>query len=352
MTSHVSTVASDRHVGKPQGETVKMDRNWARQSGLACAVITTLVFALAPPALADEFEKKLARIDRALASNPNHVVEHALTTCVNRRAFAANLYYAGHVARAERSLNYCIKLLRISERDPNPRVDPSKMRADARAKALAKATRELDRALTLKPNLRNGLEIYRGCAACHTPEGWGLASGVVPQLAGQHRNVIIKQLADIRMGNRANRLMLPYSSVEAIGGPQAVADVAGYIDTLEISVQNGKGPGKDLDLGAKLYAENCVRCHGAEGEGDNDTFRPRIQAQHYDYLVTQFKQIKDGTRQNADPEMAKQIANFKERETHAVLDYVSRLQPAEELQAPPGWRNPDFDDPVLISQDQ
>jgi hypothetical protein len=28
--------------------------------------------------------------------------------------------------------------------------------------------------------------------------------------------------------------------------------------------------------------------------------------------------------------------------TDAILDYVSRLQPPEELQAPPGWSNPDF----------
>jgi len=40
--------------------------------------------------------------------------------------------------------------------------------------------------------------------------------------------------------------------------------------------------------------------------------------------------------------MASQIQGFDERETHAVVDWVSRLQPAAELQAPPGWRNPDF----------
>ena len=305
---------------------------------------------LGGPSLADEFEETLQRVDRALASNPNYVVPHALSTCANRRMFAAKLYYAGHEARAERSLKYCVKLLRISETDPKPKIDRTAQRAAARAEVKAKATREIDRALTLKANIANGLEIYRTCAACHTPEGWGLASGVVPQLAGQHRNVVIKQLADIRQGNRANRLMLPYASVESIGGSQAVADVAGYIDTLEISVENGKGPGKDLDLGAKLYADNCVRCHGAEGEGDNDTFRPRIQAQHFNYLVTQFEQIKEGQRLNADPEMVKQIQDFSDRETKAVLDYVSRLEPAEELQAPPGWRNPDFDDPMLISE--
>lgn len=310
--------------------------------------LVSLLVAVPTQASAEEFEETLARVDHALKTNPSHVVEHARDTCLSRRTYAAKLYYAGETARAERALKYCIKVLEISEPVPKPKVNREKELAKAKAKVQADAARELERALTLKPNIKNGLEIYRGCAACHTAEGWGLTSGVVPQLAGQHRSVVIKQLADIRFGNRANRLMVPYSSVEAIGGTQAVADVAGYIDTLEISVENGKGEGVDLELGASLFAENCVSCHGERGEGDDEQFRPRIQAQHYNYLVAQFEQIRTGERQNADPEMVAQIQGFEPRETRAVLDYVSRLQPPEELQAPPGWSNPDFDQPAVL----
>lgn len=315
---------------------------------IAGLAIAGLLSAMPTQIFADEFEHTLGRIDQALQTNPNHVVEHAMDTCMSRRMHAVRLYRGGETARAERSLKYCIKLLEIAEPVPVSKVEREKERARARAKVRANSARELEQALTLTPNIKNGLEIYRGCAACHTPEGWGLTSGVVPQLAGQHRSVVIKQLADIRFGNRANQLMFPYSSVEAIGGTQAVADVAGYIDTLEISVENGKGDGKDLELGASLYAENCADCHGAQGEGDAKKFRPRIQAQHYGYLVTQFEQIRAGTRQNADPEMVAQIKNFEDREMRAVLDYVSRLQPPEELQAPPGWSNPDFDQPIVL----
>jgi cytochrome c553 len=192
------------------------------------------------------------------------------------------------------------------------------------------------------PNVENGLEIYRSCAMCHKPEGWGLSNGSVPQLAGQHRKVVIKQLADIRAGNRDNLLMVPYSSLESMGGAQAVADVAGYIDTLEISIDTGKGSGKDLELGERLYAENCAKCHGPRGEGNDETFMPRIQSQHYQYLLRQFEWIRDGRRRNANPEMVAQIQAFEPQEVEAILDYVSRLEPPEELQAPPGWHNPDF----------
>jgi cytochrome c553 len=206
------------------------------------------------------------------------------------------------------------------------------------------AAHEVEQALQLTPNTENGLRIYRICADCHRPEGWGEPDGSVPQLAGQHRNVIIKQLADIRAGNRDNPRMAPFASVERIGGAQAVADVAAYIDTLEMSVANGRGAGDDLERGARLYELNCVRCHGPHGEGSNERYIPRIQAQHYAYLVRQFERIRDGVRHNANPEMVLQIRDFSDRDMRAVLDYVSRLDPPEYLQAPPGWHNPDFSD--------
>ncbi len=307
-----------------------------RVASAAAAVLFALAASGADP---DDFDEKLARVDRALQQNPAHVNAHALDSCLRQRNFAAQLEASNQLARAERSLRYCFQLLQIDEKTPAGRaVD----REAAIAAIQAQAAQEVEEALTLTPDLQRGLEIYRGCAACHMPEGWGYDNGMVPQLAGQHRTVVIKQLADIRAGNRENVLMAPYATVEVIGGVQAVADVAGYIDTLEISTENGKGPGDQLALGERLYRENCARCHGAMGEGNAAAFVPRIQAQHFNYLVRQFEWIRDGKRRNANPEMRAQIADFDEQKEKAVLDYVSRLEPPPELQAPPGWKNPDF----------
>jgi cytochrome c553 len=63
---------------------------------------------------------------------------------------------------------------------------------------------EKDEAMLLEPDLENGMEVYEVCAACHLTEGWGTEEGTFPQLAGQHRDVLIKQLADIRARNRDN----------------------------------------------------------------------------------------------------------------------------------------------------
>lgn len=206
----------------------------------------------------------------------------------------------------------------------------------------AVAQREYDEVMALTPNLANGAKSYLTCAVCHRPEGWGSPDGEYPQIAGQLRTVIIKQLADIRARNRDNPLMYPFSVPRVLGGPQQLADVAAYVAQLPMTSENGKGPGTDLDLGKRLYVENCVNCHGEQGEGRAAEHKPAVAGQHYLYLVRQFDAIRTGRRKNADPKMIHQIKGFSPREEAAVLDYTSRLAPAPEKLAKVGWQNPDF----------
>lgn len=201
---------------------------------------------------------------------------------------------------------------------------------------------ERDEALHLTPNKENGKEIYEVCSACHQLNGWGLPDGTFPEIAHQHRLVCIKQLSDIRAGNRDNPTMYPFALPSEIGGVQAIADVCEYIRHLPLNPENGVGPGDDLAHGEKLYKENCVRCHGANGEGDDAKYYPRIHAQHYNYLVRQYNWIKEGKRRNANPDMVEQIKWMTEKDTKAVLDYVSRMKPPKEIVAPKDWENPDF----------
>ncbi|GAG54358.1 unnamed protein product, partial [marine sediment metagenome] len=50
---------------------------------------------------------------------------------------------------------------------------------------------EQDEAMLLTPDRERGIAVYEVCSACHLLEGWGLKDGTFPQLAGQHRSVLI-----------------------------------------------------------------------------------------------------------------------------------------------------------------
>ncbi len=303
-------------------------------------LVAIAIMAVTPlPAVANTFQDDLDQVDYALKHNPTHALQQSLESCLAQRNHAVVLQKMGQQERARRALNYCFDSLQVQ------RQEVIKVSAPTQEELQAKANLEYEKALTLTPDVANGLAIYRECAACHEPEGWGRSTGSIPQIAGQHRKVVIKQLADFRAGNRDSVLMVPYATVETIGGTQALADVAEYISTLEISVDNGKGPGTDLALGERLYKEHCLECHGENGEGSNDGLAPRIQAQHYKYMLRQFQWLRDGKRRNATAEMTTLAQQLEDNEIAAVLDYSSRLQPEEALRAPPDWKNPDFDQP-------
>ncbi len=219
--------------------------------------------------------------------------------------------------------------------------------SDAHAKAAGwnKGGGEQDAALHLTPNMENGLDVFEVCSACHLPEGWGTQDGTFPQLAGQHRRVLIKQLADIRALNRDNPTMYPFALPESIGDEQAIADVTAYIQKLKMNPDAGQGPATaDLAKGKKLFHDNCVKCHGDIGLGDAKKFYPRLNGQHYKYMLRQFEWIRDGKRRNANPDMIEQIKNFSNEDMVNVISYTASIPvPKEDLAPSKDYQNPDFD---------
>ncbi len=201
-----------------------------------------------------------------------------------------------------------------------------------------------EQALNLPPDIDNGRKLYRLCISCHGPEGWGTRNGSYPQIAGQLHSVTIKQLGDIYSMQRGNPIMEAFTSIRVLQTAQEVADLAAYIAQLPMSRNNGRGSQLDLSLGKRIYDNNCSQCHGQQGEGQLDDHVPRIQGQHYNYLMRQFKWIRGGHRRNADKKMIKQIQNFSLREESAVMAYVANLMPPEKDVAKYGYVNPDFPD--------
>ncbi|MDH5473687.1 MAG: c-type cytochrome [Gammaproteobacteria bacterium] len=183
----------------------------------------------------------------------------------------------------------------------------------------------ISQSLKQSPDIENGRKIYALCANCHLDNGWGKPDGSFPVIAGQHPNVMLKQMDDIRSRNRENPTMYPFSDAKTIGGEQAIIDVITYIAALKPSSSPGKGDGTRLAEGKKLYQQRCQQCHGNKAQGNNEALYPKLQGQHYAYLLRQLKGIRDGYRKNSNPVMNTEVKPLADNELEAVADYLSRL---------------------------
>ncbi|HIJ83830.1 MAG TPA: c-type cytochrome, partial [Magnetococcales bacterium] len=151
--------------------------------------------------------------------------------------------------------------------DPKVRTGKNKKILDMILGEWNKRNQEKDEAMALKGDPANGRKVYKDFCSekCHQPNGWGDKEGKYPQIAGQFKDVTIKQLADIRAKNRDNPEMYRFSLASEIGGVQNVADVAAFIETMPMTDDNGKGPAANIENGKKMYDRDCASCHGADG---------------------------------------------------------------------------------------
>jgi cytochrome c553 len=188
----------------------------------------------------------------------------------------------------------------------------------------AKKPNELATLLGMKGNPARGKEVFEACHDCHRKDASGRANGVFPRLSGQHALVLLKQLDDIRAGQRNN------PSMQGLAGGLSrndLVDVAAFLQSLPISDKNGKGTGTNLKLGKQLYERDCASCHGANGEGDAVKFYPMVAAQHYQYLLREVITVREGTRGNSNPEMVRAVKDYGKADFEAVSDYMSQLPP-------------------------
>ena len=200
--------------------------------------------------------------------------------------------------------------------------------------------------LEFTPDLDNGRRSFEICARCHLPEAWGNDDGTYPQIAGQHVNVLMKQLLDIRSGRRDNPSMQPFVQERTIGGYQNLSDVVAYISTLPMNPAHNRGPwpedSTEYESGKRLYRQHCTSCHGQSGEGNNELSYPRLQGQHYNYMKRQARLARDRLRR-VEPVMASLFTTLSEQDFDQVLNYVSHLPvPVSDLAPDTAWRNPDL----------
>ena len=251
------------------------------------------------------------------------------------------LYYLFKVPQVMKSTKQLILYTLLCLATPNAAAaDQTSNQATDRA--IEKITIQLD----FIPNIEDGKTTFSVCARCHLPEAWGDVDGTYPQLAGQHVNVLIKQLLDIRSGRRQSALMHPFVQQRTIGGYQELSNVVAYISTLPMNPGHGKGPWREgsdeYSQGLKLYQQYCSSCHGKNGEGNNELVYPKLQGQNFQYLSQQLKRIKSGVRE-VHHAMSAIVQGLDYEQLEKAANYASYFAvPKEDMANSKTWRNPDF----------
>lgn len=180
----------------------------------------------------------------------------------------------------------------------------------------------------LTPDVMHGAQLFERCAACHASDGGGVEDGSVPDIAGQHRSVLVKQVIDYRFARRWDPRMEAIAAEHSLSRPQDIADVTAFIAAMPFRFGAGHGDGKDVDHGQQVYGELCAGCHGREGGGDAAKAVPRLAGQHYEYLRRQLYDAVDRRRPNFSADHVRLLKRFERADFAGVADYLSRLEDA------------------------
>lgn len=189
----------------------------------------------------------------------------------------------------------------------------------------ARARQELRAVLAATPDGARGARLFAICAECHGPQGEGKSSGWPPEIAGQHRRVIARELVDYRAGLRWYDPMERIAGRHVLRSTQEIADIAAYVAGLPASSATTPGPARALAEGRGLYARRCEWCHGAAGEGSDERFVPRIAAQQYEYLLRQLHDTLEGRRPNMRVQHLRLLESCSMEELTGLAAYMARL---------------------------
>jgi cytochrome c len=93
-------------------------------------------------------------------------------------------------------------------------------------------------------------------------------------------------------------------------------------------VQKPNDMNASASIGMELYAQKfCQGCHGPRGESPVASTYPILAGQNRDYLIQQFKDIQNGTRNNASTAtMSALVQDVTGEEISAIASYLSAQQ--------------------------
>lgn len=167
------------------------------------------------------------------------------------------------------------------------------------------------------------------CGACHGADGNSAAPNF-PKLAGQGERYLLKQMNDIKSGNRN---ILEMTGLLTNMSEQDMADIAAYFASQNMSVGAADPAlvkaGEALFRGGKL-AEGmpaCTGCHSSNGAGNDAAGFPQLGGQHAQYVAKQLTDFREGNRTNdGDSMMMRSVAaKLSNKDIQAISSYIQGL---------------------------
>ena len=160
------------------------------------------------------------------------------------------------------------------------------------------------------------------CTMCHGPQG--MTQSNAPNLAGQYADVIAKQLADYRNGDRNSSIMQALAA--AISETQ-VHEIAAYYASLP---KARNAPVQDMDNVPPLVKTGdpmrniapCAACHGGI---ERKLGAPWLESMPLEYLVAQLNAFASGERRNDSHGQMRNVARAMTKpEIASVSEFYAR----------------------------
>ena len=167
------------------------------------------------------------------------------------------------------------------------------------------------------------------CSACHNADGNSLVSSF-PKLAGQGERYLLKQMQDIKSGNRP--IVEMTGMLDAMTA-QDLEDISAWYNsqkgTLGAADPELAERGQELYQGGKLAdgMPACIGCHSPNGEGIDLAVYPKLNGQHADYIAKQLTEFREGIRNNDGDSMIMRTiaAKMSNKDIKAVSSYIQGL---------------------------
>ncbi len=164
------------------------------------------------------------------------------------------------------------------------------------------------------------------CAGCHGADGTSVAPNF-PNLAGQQKKYLLREMTDYRDGKRVSELMVPLMS--GLSDAELAALAAWYAKQQPAPATAGdpalikQGKALYLKGNSKTDVPSCDGCHEENGAGDGKF--PRVAGQRVDYVLDQFRLYAAGKRTNGTRVMQTVAERMSEEEARAVAEYMASM---------------------------